>query len=292
MKSDSTTYIIDYVKYADSDIDSASFDDMLVVEEDTSLFFSLDKLSAQNNLSSEAFMNEGHTGVTKVFSLEQDDGVFALLLICFLFFSRIYSGSFSFFRENIRILFSNRDDIRLFSETTITDFWFNFILVFQSVLLSSIILFDIFLESDQYTKPFHSFWTIVLFMVVISLFLGGKYLFYWIIGYLFNVRHKIHIWLRAYLFVTEMMGIIAFIPVLLLVYSQNYHSFLVIFFIVLFVISRLILFYKVITFFLQENINLLFLIAYLCSVEIIPYILLSQILIFLYKIDITNLLWL
>lgn len=292
MKSDSTIYIIDHPKGVSSDIDSAAFDDMLVVERDTSLFFSLDKLSAQNNLASEAFMSEGHTGVAKVFSLEQDDGVFALLLVCFLLFSRIYRGSFSFFRENIRILFTDRDDIRLFSETTITDFWFNFILVFQSVLLSSIILFDVFLESDQYTTPHHSFWTIILFMVVISLFLGGKYLFYRMIGYLFNVKNKIQIWLRAYMFATEMLGVIAFIPVLFLVYSQNYHSFLIIFFIVLFVLSRLILFYKVITFFLQENINLLFLIAYLCSVEIIPYILLSQVLIYLYKIDITNLLWL
>lgn len=265
---------------------------MLVVEKDTSLFFSADKLSSQNNLTSEALLEQGHKGIAKVFSLEQDDGVFALLLICFLLFSRIIRGSFSFFRENVRILFSNRDDVRIFSETTITDFWFNFILVFQSILLSSIILFDIFLESDRYATPHHSFLTIIIFMVVISLFLGGKYQFYRLIGYLFNVTNKVQIWVRAYLFATEMMGIIAFIPVLFLVYSQNYHSFLIIFFIGLFVLSRIILFYKVITFFLQENINLLFLIAYLCSVEIIPYILLSQVLIFLYKIDITNLLWL
>ena len=292
MKSDSTTYIINRIDNTEPELDSAYYRNMLVIEKDTSLFFSFDDLALQQAATLQTIQEKSHTGIKKPFSLEQDDGIFALLLICFLFFTRIYKGSFSFFKENVRLLFSNKDNVRTFSETTVTEFWFNFILIFQTILLSSIIIFDVFLESDNYSLPQHSLITIILFMSTLTVFGVLKYLFYRMIGYLFNVKNRIHLWLRYYLFVFEIVGVIAFIPTLVLVYSQNYHSFLIIFFTALFVISHLILFYKLIIFFLQENVNLLFLIAYLCSVEIIPYIILSEVLVFIYKIDITNFLWL
>lgn len=292
LKTDSTTYVIDSLKIAEAHRDSVVLKQMYGIEKDTSIYFSLEKLSAQSNLDQKSVLNQGHVGVNKLFTLEQDDGVFALLLLCFLFFTRIYRGSFTFFKENSRLLFSARTSVNLFSETTVTEFWFNFILIFQAILLGAIVLFDVFLESDKYSLPQHSFYTIVLFMGVLTCFMALKYLFYRMLGYLFSIQDRVQVWLRSYLIVIEMMGIIAFIPALVLVYSQNYHDLLIIFFLSMFVISRFILFYRVITFFLQENVNFFFLIAYLCSVEIIPYIILYQVLIYLYKIDLTSLLWL
>jgi len=234
-----------------------------------------------------------HIGEKKPFTLEGDDGIFALLLICFVFFTRIYKGGLSFFRENIRIFFSFRKkQSTYYSETTSTDFWFNFVLVFQTVLLAAIVLFDHFLETNESYVPPHSFSTILLFVLALSVFLFVKYLLYKLIGILFNIKDSINIWVRNYMLILEMMGIISFIPVLILVYSQNLHNYLLFFFIVLFIVSRLLLFYRLITFFLEQHVNLLFLIAYLCSVEIIPYIILYQVLIYLYKIDIIHLLWL
>lgn len=236
--------------------------------------------------------NNTHIGTRRPFTLEGDDGIFALLLICFVFFTRIYKLGFSFFKENMRVFLFPRKRQSTFNETTSTEFWFNFILVFQSILLASIILFDYFLETNQSYTPSHSFYTIVLFIAVISLFLFLKFLIYKLIGILFNIKEAIGLWIKNYMLVLEMMGIIAFIPVLVLVYSQNYHDYLLVFFIFLFITSRLLLFYRLITFFLEQRVNFLFLIAYLCSVEIIPYIILYQVLIFLYKVDIIQLLWL
>jgi len=234
---------------------------------------------------------DGHEGIKRPFTLEGDDGIFALLLICFVFFTRIFKGGFSFFKENISLLFSTRKNLNLFSETTTTEFWFNFILVFQTILLTSIIVFDSFLESVSYI-PQNSFFTVLLFTLAISVFLSVKYLFYRLLGYLFDLQNEIKAWLRSYMIVLEMIGIIAFIPALMLVYSQSFHEYLLFFFFILFFISRLILFYRIITFFLRRHVNLLFLITYLCSVEIIPYILLYQVLVYLYKVDIVSLLWL
>lgn len=233
----------------------------------------------------------GHIGTKRPFTLEGDDGIFALLLICFVFFTGIYRGGLTFFKENIRSFFSLRRNSNSLNQATTTDFWFNFVLVFQMILLTSIILFDFFLESNGNYVPPHSFYTIILFIFTISVFLLLKYLVYKLIGFLFNIEDIISVWLRNYILILEMIGIIAFIPVLVLVYSQNLHEYLLIFFIVLFIVSRLLLFYRIITFFLEQHVNILFLIAYLCSVEIIPYVILYQILSNLYKIDIISLLW-
>jgi len=284
-----TYYVVDSAKIRQAQEDSVLNHQLYRLEKDSSIYFSSEKLSAYiPDVDKE---QSGYRGVERPFTLEGDDGIFALLLVCFVFFTRIYKGGFSFFKENSRLLFSARKNLSMFSETTTTEFWFNFILVFQTVLLASIIMFDSFLELEQYPVPHNSFYTVSLFAVTISAFLGIKYLIYRLAGYLFNIQSYIDIWLRNYMIVLEMMGIIAFIPTLMLVYSQNFHQYLLLFFLVLFILSRIILFYRLITFFLKAHVNFLFLIAYLCSLEIIPYFILHQILIYLYKIDIINWLW-
>lgn len=288
-----TYYVIDSLKIVEAKKDSAIHQSLFGFEKDTSLFFSKTHVEARQKLTTERLqLNNGHAGVSKVFTLEQDDGVLALLVLCFLLFTRIFKGGFTFFKENSRLLFSTRENLNLFSETTVTEFWFNFILIFQTILLSSIILFDTFLESDEYKLPQHSFYTIVLFMLTIFVFLLFKYLLYRILGYLFNSQDQVKIWLRSCTIVLSMIGIIAFVPTLMMVYSQSFHNYLLISFLILFIISQLILFYRIIIFFLREDVNFFFLIAYLCGVEIIPYIILYQVLVYLYKVDLIGLLWL
>ena len=257
---------------------------------DKEILMSLDTLPHQKELFTEQQL-ERHNGIKPFFSIEQVDGVFALLLLCFLFLTHIYKGGFIFFRENAPLVFSMRKNVNQLSETTVSEFWYNFILVFQFILLSAIILFAFFLSKDNSYVPPNSFLTIVLFMLTISLFGGIKYMIYKIIGYIFDIQEGIKIWLRSYMIMIEIMGLAAFIPVLFLVYSNYLQLALIVFFFALFIFSRLIIIYRITLFFLQENVNFLFLIAYLCSVEIIPYILLYEELLYLFKIDIISLLW-
>lgn len=292
-----STYVIDSFAIVKAKKDSALYKQLYSFEKDIDIMSfsnnSLDKeQSLQNRCSKDINTHLGHAGNFKLFTLEQDDGVFALLLLCFLCITRIYKGGVSFFSENMRLLFSSRENINLFSQTTIREFWFNFILIFQSILLTSVILFDYFLVSNSNKIPVHSFYTITMFIVVISSFLAIKYCFYRFTGWVFGVQKKLDVWLRTYMIVIEMLGIIAFIPTLILVYSVNFQLSFIHFLIILFVISRIILFYRVSVFFLQSNVNILYLITYLCNVEIIPYILLFYFLEYLYKIDLTSLLWL
>ena len=258
MNTEKITYIADSTQVSFHPFQDRTFNDSLPIKIDTSIYLSNNKI---NMLLSQGSGEPGHIGRERPFTLEGDDGVFALLLLCFVFFTRIYKGGLSFFKENIRIFFSFRKKHSTFSETTSTDFWFNFVLVFQTILLASIVIFDYFLETNENYVPPHSFYTILLFIFTLSVFLLFKYLLYRLIGFLFNVKEAINIWIRNYMLILEMVGIVAFIPVLILVYSQNLHEYLLFFFILLFIVSRLLLFYRLITFFLEQHVNLLFLIA-------------------------------
>ncbi|MEN9918941.1 MAG: hypothetical protein RL662_1377 [Bacteroidota bacterium] len=283
--------VVDSAKIDRAIKDSIMQRDLYTIDQNTSMYFSVDTLK-QNQTIHNIELQAGHEGVKRPFTLERDDGVFALLLVCFILFTRIYKGQFSFFKENLSLLFTSHKNLNNFSETTTTEFWFNFILIFQTILLTSIVLFDSLFESGTYAIPTNSFYTISLFTLTLFVFLLIKYFIYRFSGYLFYTHGGMDVWLRNYAIVVEMMGIIAFIPTLMLVYSQYYHEYLLIFFYILFGVSRLILFYRLITFFFKENVNFLFLIAYLCSLEIIPYIILYQVLIHLYQVDIISWLWL
>lgn len=261
-----------------------------IVKDSSSIYFSREDLAVQ--YETKLYEDQdGYDGIKKPYTLEKDDGVFASLLICFILFVSLYKGGVAFLKKSSHILFGSLSNSNLANETTTSDFWFNFFLLFQTVLLTSIILFDLFLEVDRYPILHHSFFTISLFMLTISAFLAIKYFIYNILGYFFNSKEKIKVWLKCYFLILEILGITAFIPVLMLVYSQNFHQELLIVLLILFILSQLILFYRLTVFFLNDNVNLLFLIAYLCSVEIIPYIILYRVLIYQYKIDIISLLW-
>lgn len=233
----------------------------------------------------------GHLGIQRFFSLEQDDGIFALLLLCFVFLAHLYKDGLVFFRENSHLIFGTRKSVNLFTKATLGDFWYNFVLVFQSILLAAIIVYAYFINKGFPLAERSSFLTIGLFIVLISFVESFKYLCYRFVGYLFDIQSSINVWLRSYMLIVEMLGLIAFIPTLLLVYADSYQDIILLLLLILFVVSRLVIFYRIILFFLQENVNSLYLITYLCSIEIIPYILLYNGLLYLYKIDIISLLW-
>jgi len=289
---DTTTYIYENHSIHSPDNDSLKNKDFYLNSEkdSSSIYLSFKKPQETDGQVTEIEEISGHTGIKHIFSLEQVDGIFALLLLCFLFLTRIYKGGFLLFKENSRLVFSSRQDLSLFSETTITEFWYNFALLFQTALLAGIIMFSFCLEADNSYIPPNGFITILVFVVAICVVEALKYLLYKLIGYIFNFQLIVSIFLRSSVIIVEMMGIIAFIPVLLLVYSNHYSEILTNFFIILFIVSRLIIFYRIIIFFLRENVNLLYLIAYLCSVEIFPYFLLYKGLTYLYKIDVISLL--
>ena len=235
----------------------------------------------------------GHDGIHIPFHIEQADGVFGLLLVCFLFFAHIYNGGIAFLKENVSLLFSSEKGQKIHRQTTVREYLYSYFLIFQTIVLISICIYNIFIEfdarSEAVQRPFIS---ILSYIVLIGLFLGIKDVLYLMLGYIFDEQKRMGVWRRTYIIGIEILGMLYFIPTLLLIYSNYYHLQIIIFMLILFLIVQLILFYQIIVFFIREKFNFLYLIAYLCTFEILPYIFLMIGLVYLYRIDVFNTLWL
>lgn len=227
------------------------------------------------------------------FNLEQTDGIFCLLMLCVLFFAYIYKGGISFLKENMAFLFSPEKASRTYGQATVKEMIYGYFLVFQFVVLVSVCIYDVFTEYETYgASNGRPLTTVLSYIVLIALFLGAKDVIYIIIGYVFDIQKTISLWRRTYIVSVGTLGILYFIPTLLLIYSSYYHTYILVFMLILFLLVQITLFYQIIVFFINQKFNFLYLIAYLCTFEILPYIFLSIGLIYLYRIDVFNtLLW-
>ena len=235
----------------------------------------------------------GHEGMHIPFHMEQADGVFGLLLVCILFFAHVYNGGIAFLKENVSLLFSFDRGPKIHRQTTAREYLYSYFLIFQTVVLVSICIYNIFIEFDSRSEAVQRpFISILSYIVLIGLFLGVKDVIYLTLGYVFDEQKRMGVWRRTYIIGIEILGMLYFIPTLLLIYANYYHLQIIVFMLILFLIVQLILFYQIIIFFIREKFNFLYLIAYLCTFEILPYIFLMIGLVYLYRIDVFNTLWL
>ncbi|NDW09164.1 DUF4271 domain-containing protein [Dysgonomonas sp. 520] len=234
----------------------------------------------------------GYPGIKRPFSFEKVDGFLTIFLVCLVCFAIKFRSGFTLFKgNNLSHLLQGRSESHLYSETTTSEMWSNIFLFLQTMFMVSIVMFVFFSDNDKSLGSDileDSIPIIFLFAGALSLFFFAKYLLYNFIGYAFNCRNAIGNFIHLYVGVIFVLGIFLFIPALFLIYSAQYHVFVLIVALILFVLQRLLIFYHIITFFLQQNVNILFLIVYLCSVEILPYILLYQGLNYIYEQDIIS----
>ncbi|MDR2953711.1 MAG: DUF4271 domain-containing protein [Prevotella sp.] len=232
-----------------------------------------------------------HEGNPIPFNIEHSDGVFGLLLLCFLFFAHVYNGGLAFLSENLKTLFSFNPGERI--ESTTKETLYSYFLIFQAIVLASVCLYDYFIEYDPYQIGYRApLPTILIFILFIIIFLFIKDMSYRFIGFIFEAGKQMTLWRQKYIVSIEILGIIYVIPTMLLLYSNYYNLQIIVFMGILFLIVQLILFYQIIIFFISEKFNFLFLIAYLCTFEILPYFYLYKGLCYLYDIDVFNTLWL
>jgi hypothetical protein len=233
-----------------------------------------------------------HSGSKLPFSMENTDGIFVLLLFCFIFFAHIYNGGISFLKENLSLLFLSEKEKRIFKQTTVKEIFYGYFLVFQAIVLVAICVYDMFVEYGSSEIVYAPFPTVITFILVIGLFWGAKDFIYKIIGYIFDQQKLMRTWRKVSVVGIEILGILYFIPTLLLIYSDYYHTEILVFMLLMFLVVQITLFYQIIIFFVNQKFNFLYLIAYLCTFEILPYIFLSTGLIYIYRTDRFNILWL
>lgn len=222
------------------------------------------------------------------FSFSASDGLFVFFFICFIVFTRIYREGFVYLKENIVQIFYLRERVVNYKEITTKEIWFSYFLIFQSIVLISIALYDTFIEYIPTSNLLSPLLVTAFFVVLIAIFVFLKYIWYKLFGYIFDLGRTMYAMMQSAINIFEVLGIIFFIPVLLLIYLEYWHFYIICFMLIVFLIAQIIFFIKVIVYFVKEKFSFLFLIAYLCTVEIIPYFILGVGLIYLYKTDLFN----
>lgn len=229
-----------------------------------------------------------YTGENLPYSLAKSDSIFIFFFICFILFARIYKESFIYLKENVALLFSLSNKRTNYKEITTKEAWFSHLLVLQSIVLIAISIYDSFMEYLPMESNPPPLLAIGSFIGLFLIFILIKFIWYKIFGYVFDLGKGTAYLMKTGMNIFEILGIIFFIPVLLLIYLEYWHLYIICFLLILFLISQIIYFIRIIVYFVKEKFSFLFLIAYLCTVEIIPYFFLAAGLVYLYKTDLFN----
>ena len=224
-------------------------------------------------------ISDGIPGIAQIIPQSESSVFFLLFLLCFILFVFITRFEGVSILSTIKNVFSfGRKESNIHkSQITISHIWGEIFLVMQTLLISTILVFVIGWHYGLSTFPIHNRFIIFLGLFLgMLVMLGLKLLVYKITGSILYKR-DVDAWIERYLLCLEIVGIIAFIPVLFLVFIPEFRYAMIFILVILFVLSRIIILWSHLNIFVKHKIGLLYLIVYLCGVEIAPYILLISV---------------
>lgn len=270
-------------------IDSAMLDSSMLRMDTVNL---VTAVAADTVSTSHSLYASNKKGIELPEVLHRSDGILILLLFCFLIIAHVYHGGLGFIKDSILLVFSPRKSEKLDgqSQATTSEILFSYFLVFQAILLISISLYEglerfTSISAGSEKTPFIH---IGAFMILISVFVLLKLMFNKFVGYIFDLKGQIVIWNKIYLLLLGVLGLLCFLPTMILVYSNWWHGVIIGFSLSLCLMMQIILIFRLIVYFIHKRYSVLSLVAYLLTVEIIPYIYLGLGLLYFYQIDIFN----
>ena len=220
----------------------------------------------------------GIEGLARPFIQQVGGVVFLVFTLLFVFSALVFKSSGLAFFGDIRYMISlgtinNRYDNKL---TTTFDFWSTFFYLFQTFIIFSILFF--YFGVQQSSLYYSNYDYLILFSLIfaaISLFVLLKYLFYRFIGSVFSKRN-IKTLINTYLSVIYLTGIVCFMPIFAYIYIPETRLYVLPLLLVVFIVGRIAVFIQSFVFFKKADIGSFYFFVYLCSFEIIPYLLLYK----------------
>lgn len=224
-------------------------------------------------------ISEGIQGMALKIPQIERSVLFLILLFCLFLFAFIARYQGPSFISTIKNVFSfGIREINIHKQQiTSSQVWGKLFLVLQTTLFTSIILFVVMWEYGISSFPGYIRLLILVGMFIgLSVGLALKLLTYKITGNSLFEK-DVNIWISRYLLSLKIIGVIAYIPVLLFVFMPEFRSAIYIIFLILFVMSRLIILWSLLNIFVKYKIGLFYFIVYLCGVEIAPYMILIKV---------------
>lgn len=238
------------------------------------IFFSKDSLLHPE-------LNGGRYGVAGdpvPYTIRGDNTITALLLGCFILALVAFSKSRRFiFRQAKNFFYEPRTLMTEYSETT-GELRFQSFLVMQTCFLLSLISFlytrecvaDTFILESQYQL-------IAIFFGLYMGYFALKILVYASVNGVFFGKKRNVRWLKSFLFITSVEGILLFPLVMLQSYFDLQIQNAIIYSAFVIILVKTLLLYKSYVIFFKQKVFFLQIILYFCALEIMPMLLLSGI---------------
>ncbi len=243
--------------------------------DNTGLFFNVD--SSTFSISS-GQIPEGFSGVLLPFSQTVQSVFFLFFAFCFVIVAFWFNREGPTLAANYRNIFSGGVRRRTIfkEEITTTGIWSEFFLIFQTILILTVVFFTFFWDKGISGLSVKNM--VLVFLAVflgILLFLSIKYLVYKLIGYIF-IEWGISEWTEKYFRVVELMGVLIFIPAMFFVFVPGYAKIALFLLIIIFFIIMMVVFWNLLNVFAKNKVGLLNYFLYLCAIEIVPFFLLYK----------------
>ena len=214
--------------------------------------------------SSSGFEGEPHPS-----SPASEDWVFGSILFFFLLLTLSFLRSSHWILESVRTFFKVKKRSSLFSKTTMNDFQSRLFLVIFSLGVMSLFVFAALSET---ANEFRFIDYIVLFGISL-IFFGLKYLIAKIIGYVFTDKTSIKLAIGSYLNTLTYLGVIQFPLLIFFIYSNEKIQLICLYLSLFFMILvTIILTVKLFQIFFDKIVVSFYILLYLCTLEIIPFI--------------------
>ncbi|MDR3652971.1 MAG: DUF4271 domain-containing protein [Paludibacter sp.] len=216
----------------------------------------------------------GFVGIPHPSLPQSESWIFIVLFILFFLFVFTVSRSSGLITETAKTFFQVKERSSIFSKATVNDFQIRFFLIVFSI---SVISLYIYLFLNKPSTPF----TIVEYsyiIIITGLYFGVKALIFDMIGYIFLTPLNLKMAKESYFNIIIFLGICLFPLLILQVYApNNFGNLIQLISLIISFSAGILVIIKLFQIFLHKLVASFYIFLYLCTLEILPLIVLYQV---------------
>lgn len=218
----------------------------------------------------QAVWKQGVAGDPIPYTLAADNVVTSMLFVCFIVAMVSISASRQFLLRQAKGFFHTpRPNTTAMTETS-SELRFQLFLILQTSLLFSLTFFYVIRGYAGQTFIIDQYLVIGCFAAIVAGYFLLKGIFYWITGWVFFDKKKNLQWIKAFVFLSSIEGVLTYPLVLLVAYFGMETKNAMIYMGIILVLGKFLSFYKTYTIFFRSKDKFMQNILYFCTLEIVP----------------------
>ena len=226
----------------------------------------------------------GFEGTPLTIGIESSAAVQSMLLISLLLTTFAIGVGYRYFEQLIRNMFKVRDRSSYIVENSVVGFEFKACMTLQTLILESLVGYNLIRELFfLHILHSHYLFGIALFAIVFLIYHIFRILTITFLSSTFSEQRSMRLYVSEYLTLMSFFGVLLLPMVIAMLFWHLSATILLIFFSFIVIFGRISYIAKGFKIFLIQNRSVFYIILYLCALEILPIIVLFQVLVYTYS---------